>query len=199
MLLRRDTLDAIAAGRVSMAFRCWKRPTVRPGGGLRTAIGVLAIREVGPIEPRDVTDADARAAGFEGREELLATLGPCPPDRRLYRIAFELSGPDPREALRADDALDDAQIEAISRRLDRMDRASRRGPWTRRTLELIRDNPETRAQELAEREGRPKLPWKADVRKLKELGLTESLSPGYRLSPRGAAYLSRTARRARTR
>jgi hypothetical protein len=27
------------------------------------------------------------------------------------------------------------------------------------------------------------------VRKLKELGLTESLNPGYRLSPRGEAYL----------
>ena len=31
-------------------------------------------------------------------------------------------------------------------------------------------------------------PFKADVRKLKELGLTESLRIGYRLSPRGRAY-----------
>jgi hypothetical protein len=31
----------------------------------------------------------------------------------------------------------------------------------------------------------------ADVRKLKELGLTESLEVGYRLSPRGRALLAR--------
>ncbi len=33
------------------------------------------------------------------------------------------------------------------------------------------------------------LPFKRDVRKLKELGLTESLAVGYRISPRGRAYL----------
>ena len=32
------------------------------------------------------------------------------------------------------------------------------------------------------------LPFKRNVRKLKELGLTESLEVGYRLSPRGEAY-----------
>ena len=31
--------------------------------------------------------------------------------------------------------------------------------------------------------------FKLNVRKLKALGLTESLEVGYRLSPRGAAYL----------
>jgi hypothetical protein len=38
--------------------------------------------------------------------------------------------------------------------------------------------------------GREKLPFKRDVRKLKELGLTESLLVGYRLSPRGRALLA---------
>jgi hypothetical protein len=33
------------------------------------------------------------------------------------------------------------------------------------------------------------MPFKLDVRKLKELGLTESLRPGYRLSPRGETVL----------
>ena len=39
--------------------------------------------------------------------------------------------------------------------------------------------------------GREKPPFKRDVRKLKELGLTESLERGYRLSPRGRAVLER--------
>jgi hypothetical protein len=46
-----------------------------------------------------------------------------------------------------------------------------------------------RAPDLAAGLGRETLPFKADVRKLKELGLTESLLVGYRLSPRGRAYL----------
>ena len=37
--------------------------------------------------------------------------------------------------------------------------------------------------------GRETLPFKTDVRKLKNLGLTDSLEVGYRLSPRGRAYL----------
>jgi hypothetical protein len=35
--------------------------------------------------------------------------------------------------------------------------------------------------------------FKTDVRKLKGLGLTESLEVGYRLPPRGQAWLERTA------
>jgi hypothetical protein len=69
-----------------------------------------------------------------------------------------------------------------------MDR-SRGERWTRRLLELIADRPETLAAELAASVGMEKLPFKRDVRKLKELGLTESLLVGYRLSPRGRAYL----------
>ena len=46
-----------------------------------------------------------------------------------------------------------------------------------------------RAGDLADALGRERLPFKADVRKLKALGLTESLPIGYRLSPRGEAFL----------
>jgi hypothetical protein len=56
-------------------------------------------------------------------------------------------------------------------------------------LELIRDHPATRAADLAASLGRDTRPFKTDVRKLKELGLTESLEVGYRLSPRGRALL----------
>jgi hypothetical protein len=57
-------------------------------------------------------------------------------------------------------------------------------------LEPIAARPATRAPDLAASLGRETAPFKADVRKLKELGLTESLLVGYRLSPRGRAYLS---------
>jgi hypothetical protein len=57
-------------------------------------------------------------------------------------------------------------------------------------LRAIADRPGERASDLAASFGRPRDPFKLDVRKLKELGLTESLRPGYRISPRGAAVLA---------
>ncbi|HYN64664.1 MAG TPA: hypothetical protein VES36_08670, partial [Candidatus Limnocylindrales bacterium] len=77
----------------------------------------------------------------------------------------------------------------------RLDRLSTHGSWTRAVLEAIRDQPGLRAGDLAAEMGRPRLPFKMDVRKLKELGLTESLAIGYRLSPRGEALLQRMAGR----
>ena len=73
----------------------------------------------------------------------------------------------------------------IDRRLQRLDSISKHGPWTQETLDLIAANPGVRAEDLAASVGREKMPFKLDVRKLKEMGLTESLLTGYRLSPRG--------------
>lgn len=71
-----------------------------------------------------------------------------------------------------------------------MDKASSTGAWTHRTLRLIEANPEVRAPDLAASEDRETAPFKIDVRKLKNLGLTLSFLIGYRLSPRGRAYLA---------
>jgi Mn-dependent DtxR family transcriptional regulator len=58
-------------------------------------------------------------------------------------------------------------------------------------LRLISERPAVRAPDLAASLGRETQPFKTDVRKLKEMGLTESLEVGYRLSPRGRAVLAR--------
>jgi len=187
VLIPADTLRRIAAGEVTLAFRRWRRPTVRTGGTLRTAIGVLAIDDVRVVDPAALTDAEARAAGAADRDDLLGRLRG---DGELHRIAFHPAGPDPRIALR-ERAPDAAEADAVVARLTRLDARSPRGPWTRAVLELIAARPEERAADLAARLGRERLPFKADVRKLKELGLTESLERGYRLSPRGRAVLER--------
>jgi hypothetical protein len=62
-------------------------------------------------------------------------------------------------------------------------------------LAAINAEPGRRAGDLAAAAGRETLPYKLDVRKLKALGLTISLPVGYRLSPRGGAYLAATTRR----
>lgn len=189
MLLKRETLEGIAEGRITLAFRRWKRPTVRAGGELRTAIGVLAIDAVDAISESDITEDSARSAGYAARDALLADLNRRP-DGDLYRVALHLAGDDPRTGLRQQDTLDGDAIEAIAARLARFDRSSRHGPWTETVLRLIETSPGVRAPDLAASLDRETQPFKRDVRKLKELGLTESLKVGYRLSPRGRAWLA---------
>lgn len=185
MLIRRPVLDAIAAGTVTHLFRRWDRPRVRVGGTQRTPVGVLEFTAVEPVEDADLTAEDAGAAGFA---DLAALREAQRGDGQLYRVGVRLAGPDPRVALRAKRRLSRADRAEIDTRLARMDRTSPHGPWTAAVLELIAENPGVRAPDLALRMGRETLPFKRDVRKLKELGLTESLEVGYRLSPRGRAY-----------
>lgn len=187
MFFRPAMLQAIADGAVTVAFRRWEQPRIRPGGTQRTAVGVIAFDAVEAVSRDDLDDGDARAAGFDDRDELLAFL-----DRKatgtIHRVRLRLAGADPRVALRGTLPDPDGMHE-IDRRLARLDRASHHGPWTRAVLLAIRDEPGVRAADLALGFGRERLAFKLDVRKLKELGLTESLPRGYRLSPRGEAAL----------
>jgi len=186
MLLRPSTLKVIADGTVTRAYRTWDRPRLRAGGRQRTPVGVVAFDAVEPVAREALTDADARSAGLADLDELLGLV-----DRRtgtIYRIDLHLAGPDPRVALR-ESMPDETEVVELMRRLERLDRGSRLGPWTRATLEAIAQQPGVRAADLAANFGRERDPFKLDVRKLKELGLTESLRPGYRLSPRGQAVL----------
>lgn len=188
MLFRRRLWPGIADGSVTVAFRRWRRPSVKAGGTLKTPVGLLAIDEVAAIDVDDITDADAVRAGHVSRQAVLGDLARHA-DGQLYRIEFHHAGDDPRLALGDDDDLDDEALGQVRARLDRLDRASAAGPWTRETLRLIDRHPETVARELAAMVGRERDAFKRDVRKLKELGLTRSLPVGYRLSPRGAAVL----------
>jgi hypothetical protein len=186
MLLRHDVLRAIEAGKVVAVYRRWAQPRVKQGSTLRTAVGVLEVVSVEVVDPGSLGAADAAAAGFDDIEAVIRSAG----ERRgsLYRIGLRHIGPDPRVALRQ--AIPgEAELAEIRLRLDRLDAAGRHGAWTRQTLRLIAENPGVRAEDLARSVGREKMPFKLDIRKLKELGLTESLNPGYRLSPRGKRVL----------
>jgi hypothetical protein len=180
----------LADGSVTLAYRRWRRPSVTAGGRQRTPVGELAIDAVDEVAVDEITEADARRAGYADRGELLAELARRP-EGTLYRIELHHAGVDPRIALREHAGLTDDDWHVIEARLARLDRASSHGAWTTTVLRLIADKPAVRAGDLAASLGREKLPFKVDVRKLKELGLTESLDVGYRLSPRGRAVLAR--------
>ena len=187
MLLRMAALERIVRGEVSLVFRRWRRPTVRTGGSLRTAVGVLRILEVAAVEEADVSNAEAVAAGYASRAALLEDLGTR--EGGLYRVAVEYAGADPRIVLRERDELSDADLEDLVRRLGRLDAGSAEGPWTLRVLAAIEEQPGVVSRTLAERLGCERDWLKPQVRKLKNLGLTVSLRVGYELSPRGRVVL----------
>ena len=175
MLFRPADLEGIQAGRITLAFRRWEKPRVVVGSRLRTPIGVLEVTAVDKV--KRPTNQDARAAGYASGQAVLDSFPKRTGD--FYRIALHLVGPDPRLALR-ELAPDDAVFAALERM----------GAWTYEYLQAIADHPGRRAPDLAESFGRETAPFKRDVRKLKELGLTISLEVGYELSRRGQLTLS---------
>jgi hypothetical protein len=190
MLFLKRFWEPIARGEVTVTFRRWKAQQVLAGRRYRTSAGIIEIESVSIWAEEDVTDDDARLTGHADATSLLADL-PVRPGLPLYRIQFHVvDDPDPRAELAARTDLPPEEVAEISRRLQRLDRASPHGPWTLLVLEMIENHPGTRAPDLAAHFGRETQPFKTDVRKLKNLGLTLSLKVGYRLSPRGESYLS---------
>jgi hypothetical protein len=196
MLIPVRDLQLIAEGRITVAFRRWVRPTVRSGGTLRTPVGVLAIDAVEPVTEAEITAADAAAAGFPDLEALGAALA-SRSEGSLFRIRLHLEGADPRLELRGQAELSPQEVASIRAALGRLDARSKHGAWTARALAAIRTQPGGRAADLALALGVEKDWLKGNIRKLKELGLTESLEVGYRLSPRGEAFVVSTAGAAR--
>jgi hypothetical protein len=193
VILRQEFLDGIRKGAVTVAFRRWRRPSVKTGGTLLTAIGLLHIRNVSPVTIKDISDADARHAGYENLQALVDELNERA-DGNLYRIDLGALEADPRIALRKKRA-SESDVQDLIVRLDRLDARANGAPWTRRVLDLIDAHPSRRAGDLCTMAHQDKMTFKLNVRKLKTLGLTESLEVGYRLSPRGAALLDELRRR----
>jgi hypothetical protein len=201
VLISKPIAEAIRQGRVTTQYRRWDAPRVKVGGTQLTSAGVVMFTRVTRVPDLErISDRAARAAGMSDAAALRRAL--APKDRKpgprgskggdnVYRIHLAWVGDDPRISLR--DSLPDADdLTRIKTRLARLDRRPS-GPWTREILEWIRDNPCVVSKELAALLGVDLLPMKADIRKLKALGLTISHDVGYELSSRGAAYLASLA------
>lgn len=187
MLFNLATLNGLVEGTVTATYRRWSVPRARPGSRFTTRAGVVEVLAVTKVQGSRLTNADAAAGGFSSKAALLkwtSTKG----TGTLFRIDLRLAGPDPRVALRDADDLGAPELQSLDAKLGRMDRAAPE-PWTRSVLRQIRQQPAVVSTELAATAGLPRDYYKIRVRRLKALGLTESLDVGYRLSPRGAAYL----------
>ncbi|MET9268305.1 hypothetical protein [Kribbella sp. NPDC003557] len=191
MLFAGSDRDGVASGQITVAYRRWAEPRVVEGRIYRTNAGRIEIDSIRQVNPDLIADGDADLEPADRRnardvrrrlrgDESLPT----------FLIRFHLvEGPDPREELAAQTELSPDDLDDLRARLGHFDELSHHGAWTLETLRLIQTRPATRAADLAAAVGRETAPFKLDVRKLKNLGLTYSLEVGYRLSPRGAAYL----------
>src|SRR5687767_8293042 len=99
MLFRQEFLHGLQNGTVTLAFRRWRRPSVKAGGTLLTAVGLLHIGAVEIVAVEDISKADARRAGYGSREALLGELHQRA-EGEVYRIELGPLEPDPRVALR---------------------------------------------------------------------------------------------------
>ena len=195
LLFKKPFWAGITSGAVRLTFRRWQKPHVRPGGRYRChPIGVIEVDAVALVKVRDITDDDATRAGFATREALvayLAELGPLEGETVVYRVEMHHGGDGDRVAAALDEKLSAADVKDIAEKLARMDREE---AWTKKTLALIDKHPRVAASELAKKLRRDKLELKADIRKLKKLGLTQSFKVGYEIAPRGRAFLAATRR-----
>ena len=181
MLFSADAWPGIADGSITTTFRSWKRAQATAGKRYRIGGMLIEATDVRQVPRSEITEDDAHRAGAADVASLLTRLGDPDP---VWRVDFVFVGDDDRIARRNDISSD--EIESVVARLARLDR---NGAWTRQTLRLIERYPGIVSTTLARHAGQERPVFKLNVRKLKELGLTESLDVGYRLSPRGEAVL----------
>jgi hypothetical protein len=196
LLFKKPFWDGLVSGAITLTFRRWQKPHVRVGGRYRChPIGVLEVDAIDTVTLGQITAADAERAGFPTRDALvsfLGELGPLDDATTVFRVSLHHGGDGDRVSLALEAKLGAEDVAAIRKKLARMDAGS---PWTKKTLALIAKHPRVAASKLAEKLGREKLELKADIRRLKKLGLTQSFEVGYELAPRGRAYLEATRRR----
>lgn len=188
MLFKQKHLDGIKAGTISLAFRKWKKLAVSAGSLVKTSVGVIKIISVKEISLHQITDSEANKAGFSTAHSLIQLLE-NQKEGMIYKIEVAFDSEEPQSELEENVMLDDDEFESIKAALDHLDKFSKVGKWTTKTLQAIHENPKMKAADLAVKAKKEKEWLKLNIRKLKALGLTISHEPGYTLSSKGREYL----------
>lgn len=183
MLLTGRERQGLERGELRQLFRWWRAERARPGRVHRLSPALaLAIDAVEEVTPGALDALEARAAGYVDAETLLADLErhrPAHAGYRLFRIRVRVV-PAPAQPARP--------LPDVLARLAAMDRDAG-VPWTAAALRLIGERPRVVSTDLAAELGVERFAFKARVRRLKSLGLTESFEVGYALTRAGNEVL----------
>jgi hypothetical protein len=190
MLFKKTHLNGIKKGAITLAFRKWQKPAVKAGTLIHTAIGLVAIKSITPILESDITEVDAINAGFGSKENLLQSF-PQNSNGIIYRMEVCYHSEDPRINLREQTSLSEQEFSDLLKKLQSLDKHSKKGDWTRQVLLAIKDNPNLHAIGIASLTGFEKEWLKLNIRKLKNLGLSISHTVGYELSPKGKVMIQK--------
>jgi hypothetical protein len=125
LLFQKRFHAGIVDGAVRLTFRLWDKPRVKAGGRYRVhPIGVVEVERVDHVTWGELTDADAKAGGFESRADLLAYLGPVAkspltPKSKVFRVAFHHGGDGDRVSTALETNLTPEDVAAIEKRRER--------------------------------------------------------------------------------
>jgi hypothetical protein len=95
MEFSRELRDAVMAGDITVSFRLWRQPRVRPGGRYFVGPAQIEVDSVELMPFSAITPADLRRSGERDLESLrqrAAHAGPIADDTLLYRVEFHLLG-----------------------------------------------------------------------------------------------------------
>lgn len=84
---------AVLSGDITLTFRLWRRPHVKPGGRYRVGDGQIEVDSVELIPFAFIDEADLRRSGESDLESLrirAAHAGPIHDETALYRIEFHI-------------------------------------------------------------------------------------------------------------
>lgn len=87
----RELRDGVLSGEITVSFRLWRRPKVKPGGRYRVGPGQIEVDAVELVSFSSITSADVRRSGEMDRDSLrrrAAHAGPITDDTLVYRLEF---------------------------------------------------------------------------------------------------------------
>ena len=93
MEFSRDLRGSVLSGDITVSFRLWRRPQVKPSGRYRVGDGQIEVDSVELVPFAFIQTADIRRAGETDLESLrrrAAHVGPIHDDTVLYRIEFHV-------------------------------------------------------------------------------------------------------------
>ncbi len=184
MLFKQKHLEGIKAGKVTLAFRRWKRTDLKKGSLIKTAVGTIEITDIATIKETHINDIDAKKAGFINLDSLLKSLH-SEEEARIFKMHIrnyiELARPKATEK----SSLSKGDINKLKAKLTQFDKYSRSGAWTNNILKTLHENPKATSTELSLKTGKTREWLQLNIRKLKNLGLTVNHDPGYELTKIG--------------
>lgn len=96
MEFSQELRDGVLGGEITVSFRLWRRPKVKPGGRYRmgNGCGTIVVDSVDLVPFSSIDESDLRRSGEPDLESLrrrAAHAGPIHDDTLLYRIEFHVT------------------------------------------------------------------------------------------------------------